>query len=76
MRENRGGNQVVQSPTDAKVTSPTTAEVSQSSATEAEDPIMLRKRKAKARGRSPTIMTGVTGVTGDLTLGKPSLLGR
>jgi hypothetical protein len=75
-RENRGGNQVVQSPTDAKVTSPTTAEVSQSSATEAEDPIMLRKRKAKARGRSPTIMTGVTGVTGDLTLGKPSLLGR
>ena len=75
-RENRGGNQVVQSPTDAKVTSPTTAEVSQSSTAEAEDPIMLRKRKAKARGRSPTIMTGVTGVTGDLTLGKPSLLGR
>jgi len=77
MREMRGsGNQVVQSKTDTTVTSPTTAEVSQSATTEAEDPIMLRKRKAKARGRSPTIMTGVTGVTGDLTLGKPSLLGR
>jgi len=76
MRENRGGNQVVQSTTDITSTSPTTAEVSQSSTVEAEDPIMLRKRKAKARGRSPTIMTGVTGVTGDLTLGKPSLLGR
>ena len=77
MREMRGsGNQVVQSKTDTTVTSPTTAEVSQSSTTEAEDPIMLRKRKVKARGRSPTIMTGVTGVTGDLTLGKPSLLGR
>ena len=66
--------QVVQAP---KVdTAPTTAEVSQVTATEAEDPILLRKRKAKARGRSPTIMTGVTGATGSLTLGKPSLLGR
>lgn len=66
--------QVVQAPkVDA---APTTAEVSQVTATEAEDPILLRKRKAKARGRSPTIMTGVTGATGSLTLGKPSLLGR
>jgi|AACY02.5.fsa_nt_gi hypothetical protein len=65
--------QVVQAP---EVTAPTTAEVSQSKATEAEDPILLRKRKAKAKGRSPTIMTGVTGATGSLTLGKPSLLGR
>ena len=65
--------QVVQAPT---VTAPTTAEVSQSTATDAEDPILLRKRKAKAKGRSPTIMTGVTGATGGLTLGKPSLLGR
>jgi hypothetical protein len=66
--------QVVQAPT---VTAPTTAEVSQSAATDvAEDNILLRKRKAKARGRSPTIMTGVTGATGSLTLGKPSLLGR
>src|SRR6056300_1617296 len=43
--------------------------------TKAEDPIELRKRRAKARGRTPTIMTGVTGATGSLTLGKPSLLG-
>jgi hypothetical protein len=65
--------QVVQAP---QVTAPTTAEVSQSTETDAEDPILLRKRKAKAKGRSPTIMTGVTGATGSLTLGKPSLLGR
>ena len=66
--------QVVQAPA---VTAPTTAEVSQAATTEAiEDDILLRKRRAKAKGRSPTIMTGVTGVTADLTLGKPSLLGR
>ena len=65
--------QVVQAPT---VTAPTTAEVSQSSATDAEESLVLRKRKTLARGRSPTIMTGVTGATGSLTLGKPSLLGR
>ena len=41
-----------------------------------QDNILLRKRRAKAIGRSPTIMTGVTGTTGSLTLGKPSLLGR
>jgi len=64
--------QVVQAPT---VTAPTTAEVSQATTTKAEDPIELRKRRAKAKGRSPTIMTGVTGATGSLTLGKPSLLG-
>ena len=65
---------VVQSPI---ATSPTTAEVSQSAAADAtEDSILLRKRRTKARGRSPTIMTGVTGATGSLTLGKPSLLGR
>lgn len=70
------GNQVVQAPIPKVDAAPTTAEVSQVTATQAEDPIELRKRKAKARGRSPTIMTGVTGVTGSLTLGKPSLLGR
>ena len=65
--------QVVQAPT---VTAPTTAEVSQTTTAEAkEDDILLRKRKAKAKGRLPTIMTGVTGATGSLTLGKPSLLG-
>ena len=66
--------QVVQAP---EVTAPTTAEVSQATTTDAvEDPIELRKRRVKAKGRNPTIMTGVTGVTADLTLGKPSLLGR
>jgi len=66
--------QVVQAP---EVTAPTTAEVSQATTTDAaEDSLILRKRRAKAKGRSPTIMTGVTGVTADLTLGKPSLLGR
>ena len=78
----RGGNgggaigtsgQVVQAPT---VTAPTTAEVSQSAAADAQESLVLRKRKTLARGRSPTIMTGVTGATGSLTLGKPSLLGR
>ena len=67
--------QVVQAP---KVeAAPTTAEVSQATTTAAtEDDIILRKRRAKAKGRSPTILTGVTGATGGLTLGKPSLLGR
>ena len=66
--------QVVQAP---EVTAPTTAEVSQATTTDVvEDPIELRKRRVKARGKTPTIMTGVTGVTADLTLGKPSLLGR
>jgi hypothetical protein len=78
----RGGNgggaitssgQVVQAPT---VTAPTTAEVSQATAADAQESLVLRKRKTLARGRSPTIMTGVTGATGSLTLGKPSLLGR
>jgi hypothetical protein len=74
----RGGNQVVTAPTQAVATAPTTAEVSQSTTTEAtpEEDILYRKRKTKRVGRSPTIMTGVTGVTGGLTLGKPSLLGR
>ena len=57
--------------------SPTTAEVSQSAATDADqDNILLRKRRTKARGRSLTIQTGPTGATGSLTLGRPSLLGR
>ena len=77
--DNNGGaiassGQVVQAP---EVTAPTTAEVSQATTTDVvEDPIELRKRRVKARGKTPTIMTGVTGVTADLTLGKPSLLGR
>lgn len=83
MRENRG-NQVVQSPTTSEVSQVTETEQTTSEETttevdkteEKEDDITIRKRKTKARGRSPTILTGVTGVTGGLTLGKPSLLGR
>ena len=72
-----GGNQVVTAPTEVIAQAPTTAEVSQSEATEASAPedIATKKRKVKRAGRSPTILTGVTGATGDLTLGKKSLLG-
>ena len=72
------GNQIVQAPpvlTTMPVPGPTDAEVSQVTTTEAEDPIVLRKRKIKAQGRNPTIMTGVTGVNDGLTLGKKTLLG-
>ena len=78
-RDRDSDNQVVQAPpiaTTMPVGTPTAVEVSQSEATKAEDTIELRKRRVKARGKTPTIMTGVTGVTADLTLGKPSLLGR
>ena len=59
---------------DAIANSPTTAEVSQSSAIDAA-PYDLRKTKAK--GRSRTILTSSKGVQQDdkLTLGKKSLLG-
>ena len=51
---------------------PTVAEVSQSKAADAYDP-----RKAKAKGRSSTIMTSSKGVEDEtLTLGKKSLLGK
>ena len=78
---NNGGaigtsGQVVQAPT---VTAPTTAELSQSAATDVnEDNILLRKRRTKAIGRSVTIATSPTGLptNGSLTLGRPSLLGR
>jgi hypothetical protein len=55
--------------------SPTTAEVSQSSATDA---AAYDNRKTKAKGRSMTIMTSSRGINRNntLTLGKPSLLGR
>ena len=63
-------------------TAPTTAEVSQATATDATNTTLsqnaaLRKKKAKATGRSMTILTSSKGVTSDqgLTLGKKSLLG-
>ena len=62
--------------------SPTTAEVSQATATDATNTTLaedytLRKKKTKATGRSSTILTSSRGVRSDegLTLGKKSLLG-
>jgi len=54
--------------------SPTTAEVSQSGAADAD---AYDNRKTKAKGRSMTIMTSSKGINRNntLTLGKPSLLG-
>ena len=67
--------QIVQPPQVAFA--PTTAEVSQSAATDvAEDDILLRKKRTKAVGRSVNILTASKGDTSSLTLGKPSLLGR
>ena len=87
-RERQGGgnggsnnNQVTQTTQVPKtILSPTTAEVSQSEAANAvneEDPLYVRKKKTKAKGRSETILTSSKGVTTDegLTLGKKSLLG-
>ena len=78
-----GGNQVGQTTTMAAATAPTTAEVSQSSATDAtdvatvdtDDPTYI-KRKNKRVGRSLTILTSSKGATDGLTLGKRSLLGQ
>ena len=50
---------------------PTTAEVSQASATEMDAKGLKRRR----RGRSPTILTGAAGVQEAATLGIPTLLG-
>ena len=53
---------------------PTAPEVSQSTATSMDG---YDARKAKARGRSTTILTGPKGVEDEsLTLGKKSLLGQ
>ena len=59
-------------PAPPPVVTPTVAEVSQSKAADAYDP-----RKAKAKGRSSTIMTSSRGVEDEtITLGKKSLLGK
>jgi len=55
--------------------SPTTAEVSQSSATDATE-MDSASKKIKRKGRSATILTSSSGVEGDATLGKKSLLGE
>jgi hypothetical protein len=60
-------------PSPAAVAAPTTAEVSQSSATSAMETETLKKRR---RGKSPTILTSASGVEQGATLGTTSLLGQ
>ena len=72
-----GGNQVVQSstpkvPTVPEPVTPTTAEVSQSTATDADEYDLITTKK---KGRSMTILTSSQGLDDKYTLGKPSLLG-
>jgi hypothetical protein len=55
----------------SKPTSPTTAEVEQSGATDMDNKGIKRRR----RGRSMTILTGSAGVQEGATLGTPTLLG-
>ena len=56
------------------MSSPTTAEVSQATATSMDG---YDSRKTKAKGRSQTIMTSAKGVEDEtITLGKKSLLGQ
>ena len=57
----------------ATTMAPTTAEVSQSTAMDADG--YSSSVKTKRKGRSATILTGPAGVEGDVTLGKKSLLG-
>lgn len=52
---------------------PTQAEVSQATATEEQG--LTAAQRARRRGRSATILTSTTGVEGDTTLGKKTLLG-
>lgn len=72
---NGDGNQIVQSTTTPPpvAPSPTVAEVSQSTATDAD---VYDPRKTKRKGRSATIITSAQGVDQNFTLGKQSLLGR
>jgi hypothetical protein len=82
--DNRGdnNNQVPPVATTMPTGTPTTVELSQSSAADAAaiepiDNLQTRKKKAKAKGRSMTILTSSKGIKSDegLTLGKKSLLG-
>ena len=79
-RDDRGGNQVVQSTKTVSATAPTAVEVSQSAAADAApaegESLYTKKRKTKAEGRSMTILTSSAGASDKYTLGKKSLLGR
>ena len=57
----------------ATTIAPTAAEISQSTATDADG--YSSSVKTKRKGRSATILTSSAGVEGDATLGKKSLLG-
>lgn len=61
-------------PPPAPAPAPTQAEVSQSAATDQEG--LTAAQRARRRGRSATILTSVTGVEGEPTLGTRSLLGQ
>ena len=61
----------VAAPVVATTPAPTTAEVSQSGATDMDAKGLKRRR----RGRSSTILTGSYGVQEGATLGTPTLLG-
>lgn len=64
-----GSGKQTPAPVAATTSAPTTAEVSQASATDATG---IKRRR---RGRSPTILTGAAGVQEGATLGSPTLLG-
>jgi len=74
----RGVGIVANSGASLRAVTPTIAEVSQATATDATaDTIETRKKKTKAKGRSVTILNRAKGISSDegLTLGKRSLLG-
>ena len=60
---------IVSPVSEPKTSSPTTAEVSQATTTDATG---LKRRR---RGRSATILTGASGLSEGATLGTPTLLG-
>ena len=61
-------------PPAAPAPAPTTAEVSQATATSMDG---YDARKTKAKGRSMTVLTGPRGLEEEtVTLGRPSILGR
>ena len=76
------GGEILNRQSNVASSSPTTAEISQSSAIDASplattDTTLIDKRKIKKKGRSSTILTSSKGIKPDetLTLGKRSLLG-
>ena len=79
-KDTGGGNDGNNTITQVTKTSPTEAEVSQSTTTEAKpDTEANRLLKIKKKGRSASIITsskGLTGTSTNYSLGKKSLLGR